>query len=137
MKKKGLDLALLRVKEFHQKFNHPAPSCCLPLNGQDKERRINWMIEEIEEFRKAETLEEQVDALIDLLYFTLGTFVEMGIQEIHDLFEIVHKSNMSKLWPDGRPRFREGDGKIVKPPGWKDPKIEIKRYLLKICRKKI
>ena len=27
---------------------------------------------------------------------------------------------MTKLWPDGRPRFRD-DGKTVKPPTWVDP----------------
>jgi len=28
---------------------------------------------------------------------------------------------MAKLWPDGRPRYREGDGKVIKPQGWEDP----------------
>lgn len=31
----------------------------------------------------------------------------------------VMRSNMAKLWDDGKPRYRESDGKAIKPPNWK------------------
>lgn len=77
----------------------------------------------------------QVDALIDILYFVMGSFVEMGVKP-YQLFKIVHAANMGKLWPDGKPRYREIDGKIMKPVNWEsdfapEPKLreEIKRQI--------
>ena len=46
----------------------------------------------------------QVDALIDTLYFTYGSFVLMGSgSRTH--FDIVHEANMGKLFPDGKAHF--------------------------------
>lgn len=59
----------------------------------------------------------QADALIDVEYFNQGSFVMLGVEPFN-LFKIVQDANMGKLWDDGKPRFREGDGKIVKPPNW-------------------
>lgn len=77
------------------------------------------MQEEVEEFLEAEDVVDQADAMIDLIYFALGTLVEMGVKP-EPLFRIVHEANMKKLWPDGKPHYNE-DGKTVKPPGWTDP----------------
>ena len=41
------------------------------------------------------------------------------------LFDIVQEANMSKLWADGKARYRE-DGKIVKPETWVDPEPKIR-----------
>lgn len=82
----------------------------------------------------------QADALIDQLYFVIGSLVEMGVKP-DNLFDIVQSANMGKLWEDGKPRFREGDGKIIKPPNWEEkyapePKIkqEIENQLLHQCQ---
>ncbi|MFC5986958.1 hypothetical protein [Marinicrinis lubricantis] len=100
-------------------------------NGGRMLARTSWMLEELCEFTRAETIEDQADALIDLIYFAMGTFVEMGVRP-EKLFEIVNEANMSKLWPDGEPHFNE-QGKIVKPEGWQPPEEklaeEIRRQL--------
>jgi predicted HAD superfamily Cof-like phosphohydrolase len=77
----------------------------------------------------------QADALIDVEYFNQGSFTILGVEPFN-LFKIVQDANMGKLWEDGKPRFREGDGKIVKPPHWEEnfapePKLkdEIERQL--------
>lgn len=74
----------------------------------------------------------QADALADSLYFIFGSFVEMGVQPFN-LFKIVQDANMSKLFPDGKPRFREGDNKILKPKSFSHPEplleAEVKRQL--------
>lgn len=76
----------------------------------------------------------QSDALVDALYFILGSFVIMGVEPTK-LFEAVQASNMSKLFDDGKPRFREEDGKILKSPNFFPPEerleAEIKRQLSK------
>lgn len=59
----------------------------------------------------------QMDALTDIEYFNQGSFVVAGVEPF-PLFEIVQAANMGKLFEDGKPRFREEDGKIVKPPNW-------------------
>lgn len=79
-------------------------------------KRISWMIEELTEFAAADNLEDQVDALTDLIYFAIGTFTLMGVKP-EPFFDIVHTANMGKLHEDGKPRFNE-QGKIVKPDGW-------------------
>lgn len=66
-----------------------------------------------------DVLTAQADALTDVDYFNQGTFTLMGVEPFN-LFKIVQEANMGKLWEDGKPRFREGDGKIVKPPHWEE-----------------
>lgn len=108
-----------QVREFHLKFNHPAREIPTMMEQARAEKRYKWMKEEIDEFLEAEDKYEQADAMIDLIYFALGTLVEMGTQP-EELFNIVHGANMAKLWPDGKPHYNE-DGKTIKPSTWRDP----------------
>jgi predicted HAD superfamily Cof-like phosphohydrolase len=115
----NLDTAYDDVKEFHHRFGHPVREAPTLLTAERAAARAAWMNEEVAEFLAAHTITDQADAMIDLIYFALGTLVEMGVRP-EKLFEIVHAANMTKLWPDGAPRFRD-DGKTVKPPTWVDP----------------
>jgi predicted HAD superfamily Cof-like phosphohydrolase len=119
------------VREFHQAFGHPVAKSPEMLGIDRVKCRSDWMNEEVEEFQAARTLEDQADAMIDLLYFALGTLVELGV-DAETLFHIVHKANMGKLWPDGKAHFHP-DGKVLKPPTWRDPgdalRAEIARQL--------
>lgn len=101
----------------------------LSTNGQGGQvlARGSWMLEELAEFFKAETLEDQADALTDLNYFDEGTFVEMGL-EPDNLFDIVHQSNLDKLWEDGLPRFND-QGKWIKPPSWQAPEPKLREEI--------
>lgn len=120
------------VKLFHEKFNHPVgkfPQC---IKVERAEKRYSWMLEEIEEFIEAAKegdIVEQADAMIDVIYFALGTLVEMGIKP-DKLFEIVQQANMNKLWDDGKPHYAE-DGKTIKPPNWEDPHEKLKAAINK------
>ena len=42
---------------------------------------------------------------------------------IEDVFDEVHRSNMSKLGSDGKPIYRE-DGKVLKGPNFSPPNLE-------------
>lgn len=75
-----------------------------------------------------EIIVAQSDALIDLIYFALGSLVEMGVKP-EPLFNIVQEANMSKLWPDGKPRYREEDNKVLKPEGWQQPEPKLKKEI--------
>jgi len=122
------------VKLFHEKFGHPVSIVPTKL---DKKRALNrgtWMLEEVAEFLSAEDIYEQADAMIDLMYFALGTMVEMGI-EPEQLFSIVQKANMDKLWEDGKPRYNKKDGKVIKPENWENPEQKIKKYIDELIEK--
>lgn len=54
--------------------------------------------------------------LADLVYVVYGWAVEMGV-DLDAVLAEVHRSNMSKLGPDGKPVLRE-DGKVLKGPGY-------------------
>lgn len=113
-----------QVREFHSRFGHPVADRPRLLPAPRAAARAEWMREEVDEFLSAENVVDQADAMIDLIYFAVGTLVEMGVRPAR-LFDIVHQANMAKLWEDGAPRWRE-DGKTVKPPSWRDPADEIR-----------
>ena len=112
-----------KVKEFHLAFNHQCPGKPEMLPEGRVEKRSNWMLEELEEFRKAKSIADQADAMIYLMYFALGTMVEMGVQP-GPLFDIVHQANMNKLWPDGKVHYA-ADGKVIKHPSWRPPEPKL------------
>jgi predicted HAD superfamily Cof-like phosphohydrolase len=66
-------------------------------------------------------LEGVAKELADLLYVIYGTAEELGIP-LEWVFKAVHKSNMSKVWPDGKIRYNEV-GKILKPPTYSSPDL--------------
>jgi predicted HAD superfamily Cof-like phosphohydrolase len=82
--------------------------------------------EELIEYLEAcnnDDIVEVTDALADQLYILLGTMVAHGMQGIiKDVFNEVHRSNMSKLGEDGKPIYRE-DGKVLKGPNYSPPNI--------------
>ena len=129
----NLDSAFDDVREFHARFGHPVRDAPALLTAERAAARAAWMQEEVAEFLAAHSVPDQADAMIDLIYFALGTLVEMGVRP-EKLFEIVHAANMTKLWPDGTPRFRH-DGKTVKPPSWVDPEAAIREEIERQSRK--
>jgi predicted HAD superfamily Cof-like phosphohydrolase len=83
------------------------------------------MTEELQELLDAMHSEDAVaiaDGLADLLYVVFGTAVAYGIP-MDEVFVEVHRSNMTKLDPDGQPIVGEG-GKRLKGPGYVPPNIQ-------------
>jgi predicted HAD superfamily Cof-like phosphohydrolase len=125
------------VKDFHKAFNHPYSDIPKLMDMETATKRYTWMKEEIDEFIEAtenKDIYEQVDAMIDVIYFALGTLVQIGVPPA-EIFNIVQNANMSKLWEDGKPRFRDIDGKVIKPPSWEDPHNKIIEAIKKIAMK--
>jgi predicted HAD superfamily Cof-like phosphohydrolase len=152
------------VKEFHEKFGHPAPDrpCSQHIDKNLLRLRIKTMLEEVCEYALAAgfhvvgfsrcevndsdvrelknpdldevNLVQRMDALVDLIYFACGAAVVEGI-DLEPIFDIVQKANMAKLGPDGKPILR-ADGKIMKPPGWVSPRKSIEDEVYRQVRGK-
>ncbi|MBQ7248647.1 MAG: HAD family hydrolase [Deltaproteobacteria bacterium] len=117
------------VREFQSRFGHPVSDYPQEMSHGRAIKRYDWMLEELNEFIAADEIVEQADAMIDLIYFALGTLVEMGIKP-DNLFDIVQEANMAKLWPDGTPHYNS-EGKTAKPDGWEDPHAKLEREIMR------
>lgn len=117
-----------KVREFHEVFGldfHKTPQA--DLSDRIIELRHRLMAEENDEYLEAaknKDLTLIADALGDKLYILCGTIIAHGLQhKIVEVFEEIHRSNMSKLDADGKPIYRE-DGKIMKSDRYFLPDIE-------------
>ncbi|MDJ0463103.1 MazG nucleotide pyrophosphohydrolase domain-containing protein [Streptomyces sp. H27-C3] len=127
---------MTRVKEFHDAFGVEREH-----TTEDKENLVSLrrvLIEEetkeaaVELNRLARRVERSqhgrsarvalAKELADLLYVTYGTAEVLGIP-LTDVFEEVHRSNMSKLGLDGRP-VRRSDGKVLKGPNYTEADVD-------------
>lgn len=69
-----------------------------------------------------EVIADQVDAFVDIDYYNCNAACKAGM-DVDAVFDVVHeKGNMAKRFPDGT-FHRNDDGKIIKPPEWKEPDI--------------
>lgn len=116
-----------KVKEFHRVFQlnyQEQPTA--ELDQRTFELRHRLMQEENDEYLEAcrnKDLVQIADALGDKLYILFGTIVSHGLQhKIEEVFDEIHRSNMSKLDDNGQPIFRE-DGKILKSGNYFLPDI--------------
>jgi len=114
-----------QVLEFHEAFGVHAPTRPeIPPPGV-RALRYELIREELEEFKQAcdaGDLTECVDAIGDLLYVVFGSAVSFGVN-MEPIVDEIHRSNMSKVWPDGSVRKRE-DGKVEKPATYSPAKLE-------------
>lgn len=112
-----LSTATKKLIEWHTTFgvdilNSPG----MPSHDRRK-LRLELIREEFEELTEAvekEDIVEVADALADILYVVHGAALEFGVP-LDDVFDEVHRSNMTKVWSDGTVHRRE-DGKVMKPP---------------------
>ncbi|HEY9088159.1 MAG TPA: hypothetical protein VIO36_08330 [Anaerolineaceae bacterium] len=115
------------VAEFHRVYR-----CYLQEQPVGAIPEREWLVrarliqEELDEYRAAAQAGDLVgvaDALSDLLYVVLGTYLAHGLQgAAEDLFREVHASNMSKLDANGEPIYRE-DGKVLKSELFRAPDL--------------
>jgi predicted HAD superfamily Cof-like phosphohydrolase len=105
------------VAEFHEVFRIGNADRITLIQEKDYMLRYNLIKEENEEYLEAcknGDIVEIADALGDQLYILFGTILKHGLQhKIEEVYDEIHRSNMSKLDENGDPIFRE-DGKILK-----------------------
>ena len=126
---------IICVEEFHRIYklgNSEKPIG--KLENQKENLRFDLMKEENEEYLEAAKngdIVEVADALGDMMYILCGTIIEHGMQHIiEEVFDEIHRSNLSKLDENGNPIYRE-DGKVIKGPNYFPPDIKkiMKKYL--------
>jgi len=114
------------VEEFHNVFKIGNASEIKLIEERDYMLRYNLIKEENEEYLEAcknGDIIEIADALGDQLYILFGTILKHGLQhKIEEVYDEIHRSNMSKLDDNGEPIFRE-DGKIMKSNRYFKPDI--------------
>lgn len=109
------------VESFHKTFEIVVRQVPTELDSETKQLRLNLIQEEFDEFKEAMSSGDLVAVakeLADLLYVTYGTAVSYGI-DIEQVFQEVHRSNMSKVGG-----YKRADGKWVKPPTYSPADIE-------------
>ena len=116
-----------KVKEFHDVFGlkyNENPTAEL----DEKIIRLRHQLMEEENNEYLEACEKKdltliADALGDKMYILLGTIIAHGLQyKIVEVFNEIHRSNMSKLDDNGKPIYRE-DGKVLKSSNYFLPDI--------------
>ncbi|WP_372750947.1 hypothetical protein [Labilibaculum sp.] len=117
---------LTKVKEFHEAFAVNVEVQPIIPSIDRCELRQKIIQEEVDELKAAwesGDLVEVADALADIHYVVMGTVLEFGLQDKYlDIFNEVHRSNMSKLDKNGKPIYRE-DGKVIKSDLFSKPEI--------------
>jgi predicted HAD superfamily Cof-like phosphohydrolase len=115
-----------QVKQFHDVYRQKYQTSPTAQTDEICNLRYKLGLEELNEYKEANDGDDPVgiaDALADQLYILLGTILAHGMADIiEDVFDEVHRSNMSKLDENGNPIYRE-DGKILKGPNYKKPDI--------------
>jgi predicted HAD superfamily Cof-like phosphohydrolase len=116
---------LASVRAFHRAFDLPAPDRPTASVRTDvrlsREALMGEELRELVQAMRAEDLVEIADGLGDLLYVVFGTAVVYGMP-IDEIFEEVHRSNMTKLGADGRPMIGE-HGKRLRGPNYQPPQL--------------
>lgn len=112
------------VQLFHRQILGAEATAPNLLSTKSATERINFLEEELKEFRDAircSNLIKTADALADLVYVALGTADMMGLP-FNEIWAAVQKANMSKVRGITK-RGNEIDA--CKPEGWVGPESNI------------
>lgn len=109
------------VKFMHNRFGITAKD--VKFTPDEKIFRIIAMQEELDEYKEAETPEDELDALVDLVVFALGTAERQGWSDVFGVaFERVMNANMQKML-GGNEKRNDFELDLVKPEGWQAPDL--------------
>lgn len=117
--------AFAKVHLFHATVGVPHPHRPTLIPADRVELRNKLILEELTEYNEAvqaNDLTGIADALVGLAYVVIGAAVEHGLARFDEMFGEAHRSNMSKMGPDGKPMYRE-DGKVMKGPNFSPPDL--------------
>lgn len=110
------------VDSMHEKFG--ISSKFIEFSKEEKKFRIACLLEEVEEYKVADNPEEELDALVDLIVFALGTVERQGWNEVFiEAFQRVMYANMNKLLG---PNTKRGGFALdlKKPDGWTPARLD-------------
>lgn len=121
-----------RVFKFNRMISAGKSETSGQIDPSTKEWLTKALEEELQEFREADTPEDLVDALIDLIIFACGGLYRAGLtpDQAKACFTAVLDANDAKKAGVKQNRAVAGVADAVKPTGWVDPKNTI-AFLLK------
>lgn len=122
------------IEAFHKKFgleHEGKPRALPPALARFREK---FMREELTEYETAsegiersfdgpvaEQLEDQLDALVDLVYVAIGTAYLHGFN-FNEAWRRVHAANMKKVRATSAEQSKRGSASdVIKQPGWTPP----------------
>jgi predicted HAD superfamily Cof-like phosphohydrolase len=111
------------LAEFHEVFDLPRSAVPRVPPGETavvRQRLLEEEVGEVAEAVEARDLAAVAHELADVVYVAYGTALTYGI-DLDAVIAEVHRANMSKLGPDGRPVML--NGKVQKGPAYRPPRI--------------
>jgi len=113
----------LRTQAFWASIlGHRIPDRPERLEPDRKKWALKLLMEELGEFKEAQTLEDEADAMVDLIYFAFGRLTEMGVAPFA-AFDLVHEANMAKEPGEKDSRAGSGQPDAIKPDDWDEPDL--------------
>lgn len=116
-----------QVKIFHETYGLRIKNAPDISDEKVNALRVSLLEEEVQELKEAleaNNIIEVLDALTDIQYVLEGAYLSFGLAHLKETaFAEVHRSNMSKLDENGKPIYRESDGKVMKVPNYSRPDI--------------
>ncbi|MFF7343833.1 MazG nucleotide pyrophosphohydrolase domain-containing protein [Streptomyces antimycoticus] len=112
------------VREFHLAFGLDARTTPTEVSPELAAHRQDLLAEECAEVAEASaqgTIDHLAHELADVVYVAYGTALVHGI-DLDEVIAEIHRANMTKLGPDGRPTLR-ADGKVLKGAYYQAPDI--------------
>jgi predicted HAD superfamily Cof-like phosphohydrolase len=110
-----------QIKKQHAHFNILYTGKPRHLSPEEKTFYHKAILEEAQEYEDAKSLEDEFDALLDILVFTAGAILRHGFKGEAGIKEVV-TANMEKIVG---PLDKRGGFKLdlQKPVGWKPPNL--------------
>lgn len=93
----------------------------------DREFITKMVMDELEELKEAKDEAEEVDALLDAVYYILNHLAGTKL-DIRPIWNLIHQANMSKFGPGG---YRREDGKWMKSKNFVPPDRAIREEILR------
>jgi predicted HAD superfamily Cof-like phosphohydrolase len=112
------------VREFHLAFGLDARTAPTEVSPELAAHRGELLAEEAAEVAEVAVegpLDRLAHELADVVYVAYGTALVHGI-DLDEVIAEIHRSNMTKLGPDGR-IARRADGKVLKGDHYRAPDV--------------
>ncbi|HSX96706.1 MAG TPA: MazG nucleotide pyrophosphohydrolase domain-containing protein [Streptomyces sp.] len=112
------------VREFHRAFGLDARTAPTEVSPELAAHRGELLAEEAAEVAEVAVdgpLDRLAHELADVVYVAYGTALVHGI-DLDSVIAEIHRSNMTKLGPDGRVARRD-DGKVLKGDHYRAPDV--------------
>ena len=113
------------VREQQQYFGLKYKGEPRELSVKERKFYVEALYEEIEEYTKSKSLEEQYDAVLDILVFAIGLLSRHGFDP-RGIREVTY-ANMRKIMGPNAHKRGQFELDLIKPDGWVGP--DLRRFL--------